>query len=68
MLRNRPLGPLFPFKELDGEVAGHSGSEDGDENPELAVDADLGLEDVGKDEAEGFPKSAGGNLTVEKCS
>ena len=41
---------------LHGKVAQHADDEKGGEDPQLDVDADLGLEDVGDEEAEGLPK------------
>ena len=50
----------LPLLELDEEVPGHSEPEHGQHDPELGVDADVGLEDVGEDEAERLPETVVG--------
>ena len=44
------------LEELDGEVADHSDAKDDQDDNQLGENAELGLEDVGHDEAEALPE------------
>lgn len=48
------------LQDLDGDVPDHAGAHDAQHDPELDIDADLGLENEGKNEPHGFPQSVVG--------
>ena len=52
--------PLSVLGELDGEVANHAHAKDHEDHDQLREDADLGLEDVGHDEAQALPEAVVG--------
>ena len=49
---------FFPvkFREFNGEVAQDSDAQHGYDHPQFWINAHLGLQDVSKNEAQGFPE------------
>jgi len=54
------VSPLLELQDLDEQVSGHARGQHAQHHPQLDVDADQVLQDVGEDETEGLPQAVVG--------